>query len=96
MPRYVRKKTDDSSKIDVNNIVKAIRDMKEKKKSERAAATEYGIKKTSLHRYKKKIDAHFPNFEQATDEQIATIIESSAGYATQMVSLNIFLLICFH
>lgn len=92
MPRHKRKQTVESSQINVDDIVKAIRDVKEKKKSERAAAAAYGVKKNTLNRYKKKIDMAFPNFDEATDEQIAKVIEPSIGYASQMVRSFLFLI----
>lgn len=87
MPRHNRKQTVESSQINVDGIVKAIRDVKEKKKSERAAAVAYGVTKTTLNRYKQKIDKVFPNFDEATDEQITKVIESSIGH---------YVMICCH
>lgn len=96
MPRYVRKQTDESLKINVGNIVKAVKEIKMNKKSERAAALEYGITRSSLHNYKKRVEQRFPNFSEATDEQLANFIESTAGWATQTVSRNVFFLTGSH
>lgn len=86
MPRYVRKISEESSKIDVNNIVKAIIDMKKNGKSERAAGKEYKIPTTSLHQYKKKVEQEFPNFDAATVDEITKFVESTVGWGTQTVS----------
>lgn len=48
--------------------------MKTNKKSERAAAREYGITKTSLRRYKEKIEKEFPNFNEAADEEMKMFV----------------------
>lgn len=85
MPRYVRKQRSEPLVFDAKKIVNAIKDMKKNKKTERAAASEHGIAKTSLHRYKDKIENQFPNFDAATDEEMIKFIESTAGWSTQTV-----------
>lgn len=85
MPRYVRKQRSEPLVFDAKKIVNAVKDIKIRRKSERVAAHEYDISKTSLHRYKEKIEKEFPYFDEATDEELIKFIESTAGWASQTV-----------
>lgn len=85
MTRYIRKQRSEPLIFDAKKIVNAVKDLKIKKESERAAAREYGISKTSLRRYKNKIEMKFPIFDEAAEDEMIKFIASTAGWATQTV-----------